>query len=117
MGLSAIDDSVVGAPHRNNEIRMRWTQRRRSHAVDDPLDGKAKLERLVERHFKCARDNLRGAGEALGGSENDCQLPWRKPAITRNLFNDRWWRHGGAFQHQRAAIRVVGVTELLEQRL
>src|SRR5215468_7484649 len=116
MNLSAIDDGIVGAPHRGNEIGMWRTQRRRTHSVADVFERKAEFECLVERDFKYARYDLCGAGKALGRGKNDRQLLRRKPAIMRNLFDDRRRRRYGALQHQRAAAGMVAVGELLEQR-
>src|SRR5438270_6202816 len=63
--LPAIDDRVVGAAHRGDEIGMRRRQRRRAEAVDNIGQGKMQRMRLVQRDFEHARGNLHAAGKAL----------------------------------------------------
>ena len=96
---------------------MRRRQRRGAHAVDDAVEREAELERLVQRHLEHARDDLGAAGETLRRREDDRQPFAVDAAVVGDLVDDRRRRRAGAFQDQRRAVGLVGVAELLEQRL
>src|SRR5262249_60578304 len=57
------------------------------------------------------------AGEPLRRCEDDRQSLAIDAAVVGDLLDDRRRRRPRAFQHQRRAVRLVGVAELLEQRL
>src|SRR5271154_6502083 len=65
---SAVDDRIVGAAHRADKVRMRWTERRGAHAIDDTLERKLQLMGLMQRHFQNPRDHLRSSSQALSRS-------------------------------------------------
>src|SRR5580693_4730196 len=55
---SPVDDRIVGAAHRTDKVGMGWIKRRGAHAIDNALERKLELMRLVQRHFQHPRDYL-----------------------------------------------------------
>ena len=92
-------------------------KRRGAHAVDDALERKLQLMRLVQRHFQHPRDHLRAARQALRRRVNHGQSRRRDPAIARHLVHDLGRRRTPAFDDERGDIGFVPIADVLENRL
>ena len=114
--MSGEDDGVVRSPHRGDEIRMRWTERGSADALDDAIERKMQLVRLMKGNLERARDDLSAAGETLRRRKDDCQVLRFDAAILRDLRYDFCRGSAATFDHKDGIGGRVGVGELLKQR-
>ena len=114
---AAVEDGVVGAPHRHPAVRTGRRQGRGGMAVDHVGEREAELVRLVHRHLEHARHHLGGAGEAGGGGQHQGQAIGGEAAVAQHLVDHHRGRTTVDFQHQHAGVRLVAVAEFGEQIL
>src|SRR5262245_50099541 len=111
MDPPGIDDGIVGAAHRSDEIGMRRREWCRAEALDQALQRKFELVRLVQRDLEHAGDHLYAAGEALRRRVDDGQAVRIEPAIARDPRDQRGRRRPAALDHQRGTRSAVAIVE------
>ena len=96
MDAAAIDDGVVGAAHRLDEIGNRRRDRRRARAVENVLEREVQGMSLVDRDLKNAGGDLHSAGEAPGRRVQDREAGRDDAAALRQLSRSR--QAGGPYR-------------------
>src|SRR5262245_24373772 len=114
---AAIDDGIVGASHGGNETGRGRRQRRRGDAVDDFVERKVQLMRLVQRYLQAPRRDLYRPGEARGWRIDEGEVLRLELAGLRHLLDERRRRGTISFEHEHSAWRLVAIAELVEQLL
>src|ERR1700730_5399010 len=114
MNSPAVNDRVIGAPHRGYEIRMRRRKGRGPHAFDDPIEREAEFVRLVQGNFKNAGDDLNATSKALSGGIDESQLLGLEFAVACDSRNDGRRRRTAALHDKRADGGTVLVPKILE---
>ena len=115
MRPSAIDDGVVGAAHGGDEVGRGRRQRRGGDAVDDVVERKVQLVRLVQRDFEAARGDLHRAGQARGRRIDEGEAVGLELAGLGHFLDQGRRRRAVGFEHQHRAIGLVAIIELVEQ--
>ena len=113
---SAVDDRIVGAAHRGDKVWMRWAERRGAHPIDDALERKLELMRLMQRHFQHPRNHLRSPGQALRRCINHGQSRRRHPAIARHFVHNFRRRRTPAFDDECGDIGFVPIADVFQNR-
>src|SRR6267154_300173 len=116
MNPPAVNDRVIGAPHRGDEIRMRRRKGRSPHALDNAIEREAELVRLVQGNFKNAGDDLNATSKALSGGIDESQLFGLEFAVACDSRNDGRRRRTAALHDKRADGGTVLVSNVFEQR-
>ena len=117
MNATAVDDGVVRAAHRLDEIGEGRSDRRGAGAVENVLEREVQSMRLVDRNFEHARGDLHGACEAPRRCVEDRQAFRIDAAVLRDMFDGLWRRSLIAFDDERRLRIAVDVAEFFVEFL
>ena len=117
MHMAAEQYRVIGAAHGRQEVRRGGTHGHGSHAVHNFSQGKTQRVGLVQSGFKHPGDNLYRAGQAGSRRQDQGEVFRHNLAAFGNLVGNLNRRHFVDFQYDAGGIRLVAVSDLIEQRL